>query len=101
MAPSIQHLCKTVVFENTHCSVNDTSDPYNSRYYCVITQYVASVNTQKLMNYVRSLKDKKISKKYYKFRLAEANDSLRLTGFANNGVSPIGKLIHFMIFIDL
>ncbi|KAI8056047.1 YbaK/aminoacyl-tRNA synthetase-associated domain-containing protein [Syncephalis plumigaleata] len=90
VAPSIRHLCKTVVFENTRCTVSDTTDFLNSRYYCVITQYVASVNTQKLMNYVRSLKQKEISRQYYNFRLAPADVSFELTGFDKNGVSPIG-----------
>ncbi|RKP07397.1 hypothetical protein THASP1DRAFT_30778 [Thamnocephalis sphaerospora] len=100
MAPSIDHLCKTVVFENTRCSVQDASDPLNSRYYCVITQYVASVNAQKLMNYVRSLKNKEISKKYYNFRLADTDASLALTGFGNNGVSPIGCTTSLPIIIS-
>ncbi|KAI9599358.1 hypothetical protein BDF19DRAFT_418930 [Syncephalis fuscata] len=100
VAPSIRHLCKTVVFENTRCTVLDTSDFLNSRYYCVITQYVASVNTQKLMNYVRSLKNKEISRQYYNFRLADAEMSFKLTGFDKNGVSPIGTTTLLPIIIS-
>lgn len=39
-APSIEHLCKTIVFENTkaHPSVDGCKNPSNSKYYCVIVQ---------------------------------------------------------------
>ncbi|CAG8481275.1 10278_t:CDS:2 [Paraglomus brasilianum] len=84
-APSKAHLCKSIIFENTRCPHESIDDPLNSKYYCVIVQYVGAVNTQKLMNYVRSLKNKEISKKNYNFR-----KSYELTGFENNGVSPIG-----------
>ncbi|CAG8465444.1 17064_t:CDS:2, partial [Acaulospora morrowiae] len=90
VAPSVDHLCKSVIFENTRCPHETIDDPLNSRYYCVIVQYVGSINTQKLMNYVRSLKNKSISKKNYNFRVADAEKSFQLTGFDNNGVSPIG-----------
>ncbi|CAG8439977.1 11927_t:CDS:2 [Ambispora leptoticha] len=90
LAPSKKHLCKSVIFENTHSTHDSIDDPNNSRYYCVIIQYIASINTQKLMNFVRALSDKKISKKHYNFRLAPSEKSLELTGFENGGVSPIG-----------
>ncbi|CAG8463052.1 6190_t:CDS:2 [Funneliformis caledonium] len=90
IAPSINHLCKSVIFENTRCSHDSIDDPLNSKYYCVITQYVGSINTQKLMNFVRTLKHKQLSKKYYNFRVADEEKSVRLTGFESNGVSPIG-----------
>ncbi|CAG8477542.1 1027_t:CDS:2 [Ambispora gerdemannii] len=90
LAPSRKHLCKSVIFENTHSTHDSIDDPNNSKYYCVIVQYIASINTQKLMNFVRALSDKKISKKHYNFRLASPEKSLELTGFGNGGVSPIG-----------
>ncbi|CAG8533063.1 2167_t:CDS:2, partial [Gigaspora rosea] len=90
VAPSIDHLCKSVIFENTRCIHDNIDDPLNSKYYCVIVQYVGSINTQKLMNFVRGLKNKSISKKNYNFRVADAEKSIELTGFENNGVSPIG-----------
>ncbi|CAG8545754.1 6726_t:CDS:2 [Scutellospora calospora] len=90
VAPSIDHLCKSVIFENTRCIHDNIDDPLNSKYYCVIVQYIGSINTQKLMNFVRGLKNKSISKKNYNFRVADAEKSIELTGFENNGVSPIG-----------
>lgn len=36
----VPQLCKSIIFENTACDHFDTSDVTNSRYYCVIVQYV-------------------------------------------------------------
>ncbi|RIA97687.1 hypothetical protein C1645_732236 [Glomus cerebriforme] len=100
IAPSINHLCKSVIFENTRSSHDSIDDPLNSKYYCVITQYVGSINAQKLMNFVRALKNKQISKKNYNFRVAESEKSVRLTGFENNGVSPIGMKLQIPIILS-
>ncbi|KAI8074307.1 uncharacterized protein B0P05DRAFT_548054 [Gilbertella persicaria] len=89
-APSKEHMCKSVILENTRCTHKETSDPLYSRYYCVITQYVKPVNTQKLLNYCRAMKNKEISKKHYNYRLADPQVSLELTGFEKGGVSAIG-----------
>ncbi|KAL0143856.1 YbaK/aminoacyl-tRNA synthetase-associated domain-containing protein [Mucor lusitanicus] len=89
-APSKEHMCKSVVMENTRCTHEDISDPNYSRYYCVITQYVKPVNTQKMLNFCRGLKNKEISKKYYNFRLADPEVSLQLTGYKKGGVCPVG-----------
>ncbi|KAI8874647.1 hypothetical protein K501DRAFT_204284, partial [Backusella circina FSU 941] len=85
-APSRAHMCKSVILENTRCTHNEISDPLYSRYYC----YITPVNTQKLLNYARGLKNKDISKKNYNFRLADPEISLQMTGFEKGGVSPIG-----------
>jgi hypothetical protein len=44
-------------------------DPLNSKYYCVITQYIATINTAKMVDNVRELTNNAISKKKYNFRL--------------------------------
>ncbi|KAG4085405.1 YbaK/ProRS associated domain-containing protein [Neocallimastix lanati (nom. inval.)] len=99
LAPSKEHMCKTVVMENTRCSVNDMKDPLNSKYYAVCVQYTSKLNTQKLMNFVRSLKNKTISKKHYNFRLASPEKSAELTGFDKNGVCPIGTVEKIPVII--
>lgn len=48
----------------------DRADPLNSKYYCVITQYIAPINTAKMVDNVRELSNNAISKKKYNFRLA-------------------------------
>ncbi|KAI9481571.1 MAG: hypothetical protein EXX96DRAFT_481234 [Benjaminiella poitrasii] len=82
-APSKEHMCKSVILENTRCTHEDISGTKKK-------EYVKPVNTQKLLNYCRALKNKEISKKYYNYRLADPGVSLRLTGFDKGGVSPIG-----------
>ncbi|CEP15521.1 hypothetical protein [Parasitella parasitica] len=79
-APSKEHMCKSVVLENTRCTHQDISDPNYSRYYCVITQYVKPVNTQKMLNFCRGLKNKEISKKNYNYRLADPEPSVIYLG---------------------
>ncbi|PKY52837.1 hypothetical protein RhiirA4_497580 [Rhizophagus irregularis] len=100
ISPSINHLCKSVIFENTRSSHDSIDDPLNSKYYCVIIQYVGSINTQRLMNFVRTLKIKQISKKNYNFRVTDREKSVRLTGFENNGVSPIGMTFQIPIILS-
>ncbi|KAI9205004.1 YbaK/aminoacyl-tRNA synthetase-associated domain-containing protein [Polychytrium aggregatum] len=99
-APSQAHLCKSIVFENTrHLPTGDLLDPSNSKYYCVIVQYVDKLNTQKLMNFVRDLKQKTVSKKNYNLRVAPEDISLELTGYENNAVSPFGMQANLPIIV--
>ncbi|KAJ1943367.1 hypothetical protein EC988_006250 [Linderina pennispora] len=83
-APSPQHLCKSVVFENKRFK------GVGSKYYCVIVQYVQTINTGALTDFVRELDGNAVARKHYNFRLANPDDALELTGFGNNGVCPIG-----------
>lgn len=68
--PIFAHLLKLY-----HSSYAFLSDPRNSKYYCVITQYVAPINTAKMIDNVRALTDNSISKKKYNFRLTCAEVS--------------------------
>lgn len=65
-------LCKTIIFENVACEHNDCSDPTDSKYYLVIIQYIAKINTQVLRNFVHTLKppEVRLSKKKFNFQLA-------------------------------
>ena len=51
------------------------------------------------MNFVRILKNKQISKKNYNFRITDKEKSVRLTGFENNGISPIGMTLQIPIIL--
>ncbi|KAJ1732355.1 hypothetical protein LPJ61_002085 [Coemansia biformis] len=62
----------------------------NAQYYCAIVQYVHSINTGAMADIVRSLGGSKVAKKHFNYRLTDARTTLELTGFGNNGVSPIG-----------
>ncbi|KNE62576.1 rho guanine nucleotide exchange factor [Allomyces macrogynus ATCC 38327] len=89
-APTRAHLCKSIIMENTRCPHNSIDDPAFSKYYCVIVQYTAKLNTQKLFNFGRDLKQRSISKKNYNFRLVDPEISEQLTGYGTGGVSPFG-----------
>ncbi|KAG2434874.1 hypothetical protein HYH02_012074 [Chlamydomonas schloesseri] len=91
-AASIDHLCKSIVMENTraHESVTGWDDPKHSKYYCVIVQYTARLHADKLKVALCELGGRRFGRQYYNMRLApeEVNDAL--TGYSHNAVSPIG-----------
>jgi prolyl-tRNA editing enzyme YbaK/EbsC (Cys-tRNA(Pro) deacylase) len=94
-APSIHHLCKTIVFENTRIKKDPSEeflDPLNPQFIVVLVQYTDKINAQKLRDVVRAWNQDKIAKKYYNWRLASAEKALELTGFVNNAVTPFGIL---------
>ncbi|ORZ32152.1 hypothetical protein BCR44DRAFT_1253131 [Catenaria anguillulae PL171] len=98
-APTRDHLCKTIVMENTKCPHDSIEDPKFSKYYAVIVQYTAKLNAQKLLNWGREIMDKKIPKSKYNFRLVPEDVSFKLTGFTNNGVSPFGMTCNLPIIL--
>jgi len=63
-------------------------------------RYVSAINTQKLINYVRDLKQRTISKRFYNMRVTNPENSLALTGFDNNGVSPLGMTVSLPIILS-
>ncbi|KAJ1652384.1 hypothetical protein IWQ61_007270 [Dispira simplex] len=95
-----QHLCKSVIFENIRCTHTDYTNVTDSRYYCVIVQYVSSVNVNKLTEYVRTATNYIKGKKQYNFRLVDANTALALTGFGNNAICPVGLNTNLPMILD-
>ncbi|KAJ2158486.1 hypothetical protein GGF46_003744 [Coemansia sp. RSA 552] len=92
-APSPAHLCKLVVMENKRWRPYPAPAAHcNSQFYCVLVQYVHSVDAGKMTDFVRALDNGAVSRKHYNFRLTDADTSLKLTGFGKNGISPIGML---------
>lgn len=88
-------MCKTLIFENTRWSQIQQQVPH-PQYYCVITQYMTQLNTQKLAQWVRSQYSgdggggASIPKSKINMRLASEHVSADLTGFERNGVAPLG-----------
>jgi prolyl-tRNA editing enzyme YbaK/EbsC (Cys-tRNA(Pro) deacylase) len=97
-APSIDHLCKTLVFENTRQKllddVEDLLDQRHPKYVIVLIQYTDKMSTKKLNGIMREelLKRTGISQgnKFFNMRLAPEQVAIELTGYGNNGVSPFG-----------
>eukprot|EP00743_Colponemidia_sp_Colp-15_P005967 GILK01006413.1.p1 GENE.GILK01006413.1~~GILK01006413.1.p1 ORF type:complete len:234 (-),score=23.76 GILK01006413.1:238-900(-) len=91
-APSIDHLCKTLVVENTACSHNDCSNPRNSRYYAVVIQYTTRLSSEKVLRFVRNMNINSTtepqSKKFYNFQFCAEEVQEALTGYEKGSVTP-------------
>ncbi|XP_010919525.1 uncharacterized protein [Elaeis guineensis] len=101
-APSIYHLCKSIVMVNTQApaSITDCNDRNNSKYYIVVIQYVAKLNAENMKNFLYALNDKKIPKKRFNMRLAPEEESLKLTGYVHNAVTCIGMEADIPVILD-
>ena len=86
-APSPAHLCKSIIVENTHFAADKESRWY-TRHYCVIVQYVSRLDTLRVRDFVRSLNGS-LSLQHYNFRFAEEKDSVALTGYTHNAITPL------------
>ncbi|EGG15223.1 hypothetical protein DFA_10053 [Cavenderia fasciculata] len=101
-APSIHNLCKSIIVENINCVNQNTDDPFNSRFYCIIIQYTTKLQNQKILKFVKGLStdNSSLSKANYRFTMAQSEDSNRLTGFEYNAVCPIGTAVPIPIIIS-
>ena len=97
-AASIAHLCKSILVKNTKCRNEDCSNPKDSLYYLVCVQYVAKLDMQRLYHVIKDLTNG--PKKAFHFRVADAVDSMRLTGYPHGAVSPWGMLTNIPIVLD-
>lgn len=88
-APSTAHLCKTIILENTVCTMPDCFDPNNSRYYGVVVQYEARLHADKLLRLVRSW-NPGLAKSKFNFQLCPHATSEELSGYKFNAVAPLG-----------
>ncbi|KAI8476137.1 MAG: YbaK/prolyl-tRNA synthetase-like protein [Monoraphidium minutum] len=101
-AASVHHLCKSIIMENTraHPSVKGWEDPHNSKYYCVVVQYTARFNNEKLCAHLHKLNGGKVGKKWFNLRLCPEDVSDSLSGFGHNGVSPVGLAARVPIILS-
>lgn len=97
-ASSASQLCKSIIFENVLVDHFNCDDPLDSRYYCVIVQYEAKIDTDLLSNVVNSLRPI-MNRKKFNFQLAPEAISDRLTGFSHNAVSPFGLRFNLPMII--
>ena len=91
-AKSTQLLCKALLMDNKQ---SDGMDPWtNPKFVLVVLQYDSTLDVRKLANSIRSLKAVKDRKEFSKFdfRVADAADNDRLTGYPFNSVTPFGLL---------
>lgn len=102
-APSVAHLTKSIVVENTRfMGSSDGSDPLSSRFFCVLVQYVHSLNMESITRLVRGMladagrEVPGVNK--FNFRLA--GDCLGITGFEPNAVMPLGLATAMPVILD-
>ena len=103
--PTVIHLCKSVVMENTRWEERDSATgevhAANPRYVLVITSYAAKLQKEKLTRALweahaaatRALPGPPrtlLPKKGFNLRLADEAAAVELTGFEHNGMTPIG-----------
>ncbi|KPI89023.1 hypothetical protein ABL78_1836 [Leptomonas seymouri] len=98
-APSIQHLCKTILMENTHCTNADCADRTNSRYYLVVYQYVDRFNSDMVGRVIQEL-NPGMGKKKFNFRLADPAEAEKLTGVRSGAVAPFGASIPIPVVLS-
>jgi prolyl-tRNA editing enzyme YbaK/EbsC (Cys-tRNA(Pro) deacylase) len=93
-APSIHHLCKSLVMDNKKVPADQPHDPKNPKFVLVILQYAATMDNQKLVNAVRSLRpvQDRLDGSQFDFRIASEQDNSILTGYEHNSVTPFGLL---------
>ena len=102
-APSVHHLCKTLCLENTRAreplgpfapealaGLSPTQRAALSRFFLVIVQYTARLDTEALAKGLRALAGGAAPGKAFNLRLAGEEDSARLTGYEHNAVTPVG-----------
>ncbi|XP_059642568.1 uncharacterized protein LOC132284475 [Cornus florida] len=101
-APSVDHLCKSIVLVNTQApsNITDCSDRNNSKYYVVVVQYTARFSAETVKNFLYELNNGKIPKKKFNLRLAPEETSLKLTGYERNGVTCIGMKTDIPVILD-
>lgn len=86
-ATTIHQLCKSMVMENTKAPA------CAQRFFLVVIQYASAIQAELLKKHVLSIETsdgKRLSRSQCNMRLASEEDSFRLTGYAHNGVSPVG-----------
>ena len=83
-------LCKSIIFENVATDEDILDDISGRKYYCVIVQYNAKINIEKLKEFIINLRviKKSTSKSKINFQLASSETSLALSGFPHNAVTP-------------
>ncbi|KAJ2723696.1 hypothetical protein GGI07_002491 [Coemansia sp. Benny D115] len=94
-APSPAHMCKSVLLENKRWRPEHPG----SRYYCVMVQYVHSVNTTMMADFVRALDGDAIARKHFNFRLTSPETTFEMTGYDKNGVSPFGVYVDVPVIL--
>ena len=99
-APTIHHLCKSLLLENKKATGDDVNATF-PKFVMVIVQYSASLETKALVNAIRALRPVEDRKdpSCFEFRIASSEDNDRLTGYQHNSVTPFGLLSKDVVMV--
>lgn len=86
-APSIHHLCKSIVMENTRA---EEDEPGVVKYWLVIVQYSSRLDVEMLRTIVHRHHKGLLSRAKINMRLVSEEKSNELSGFTKNAVTPVG-----------
>ena len=88
-----EHLCKTLLLENKSCSGEGGATALDSRYVCVVVQYVSKFSSDDLATGLASKAQAEglnATKGSYTFQMADEETAHRLSGFEYNALTPFG-----------
>ena len=93
-APTVHHLCKSLLMENKKVDADAPFDPTNPKFVLIVLQYAAELDNKQLVNAIRALRpvQNRLGDNEFDFRLASEEDNDRLTGYTHNSVTPFGLL---------
>lgn len=98
---NIEHLCKSIIVENTAYAKKSINHAYGGRYLCIIVQYQEKLDAEQLSRFVCALVAKEtgiaVARKYFSFQRAPKDVCAERTGFEHNGVSPFGSKQFFPV----
>ena len=86
-APSVHHLCKSIVMENAKV---EEGEPGVVKYWLVIVQYSSRFDVERLRTIVHRYHKGLLSRAKIKMRLVSEETSYKLSGFKKNAVTPVG-----------
>ena len=93
-APTIDHLCKSLLFKNTKWKPRTSEDTSlgfeHPEFILVIVQYTDKISSKKLNMAMKERMGNSQGIKAFNMRIAHEDEAVRLTGYGNNAVSPFG-----------
>lgn len=88
-----EHLCKTLLLENKSCSGDGGRTALDSRFVCVVVQYVSKFSSDDLATGLASMGQASgldVTKGSFAFQMADQETAHRLSGFEFNALTPFG-----------
>jgi prolyl-tRNA editing enzyme YbaK/EbsC (Cys-tRNA(Pro) deacylase) len=96
-----------MIIENTLApkeeDVPNTKEPLKSRYFAVLLQYCTKLEMERLSKQLRALALEAYGQEQapsYKLKMAEQEESYRLTGYGFNAVTPFGTTYEIPLIVS-